>query len=150
MTITGDVLRTPASQLAAAIVLTILNGTALTGYDLLAFAYIRKPLPRAHIVLIVAGTVTSLLKGVDYEEALLLLVLLALLWTRRHFDRRAALFDARFSTAWLAALAGAIGSSVWLGFFAFKHVDYAQQLWWQFELHGDASRFMRASVGSRS
>ena len=98
--------------------------------------------------LIVAGTVTSLLKGVDYEEALLLLVVLALLMrTRRHFDRRAALFDARFTTAWLAALAGAIGSSVWLGFFAFKHVDYAQQLWWQFELHGDASRFMRASVG---
>ena len=49
--IAGDVLRTPASQLAAAIVLTILNYTALTGYDLLAFAYIRKPLPRAHIVL---------------------------------------------------------------------------------------------------
>ena len=46
-----------------------------------------------------------------------------------------------------ATTAGAIGSSVWLGFFAFKHVDYAQQLWWQFELHGDASRFMRASVG---
>ena len=49
--ITGDVLRTPASQLAAAIVLTILNYAALTGYDLLAFAYIRKPLPRARIAL---------------------------------------------------------------------------------------------------
>ena len=49
--IVGEVLRTPASQLAAAIVLTILNYTALTGYDLLAFACIRKPLPRAHILL---------------------------------------------------------------------------------------------------
>ena len=49
--ITGDVLRTPASQLAAAIVLTILNYATLTAYDLLAFAYIRKPLPRARIAL---------------------------------------------------------------------------------------------------
>src|SRR5262245_15753494 len=50
--IIGDVLRTPISQLAAAIVLTILNYLTLTGYDLLAFAYIRKPLPRAHIALV--------------------------------------------------------------------------------------------------
>jgi phosphatidylglycerol lysyltransferase len=48
----GDVLRTPALQLAAAVVLTILNYATLTGYDLLAFAYIRKPLPRRQIVLV--------------------------------------------------------------------------------------------------
>jgi phosphatidylglycerol lysyltransferase len=99
-------------------------------------------------VLIVIGTATSLLKGIDYEEAFVLLVVLALLVrARRHFVRRAAIFDVRFSPTWLAALAGAIGSSLWLGFFAFKHVDYANDLWWQFELHGDASRFLRASVG---
>jgi phosphatidylglycerol lysyltransferase len=98
--------------------------------------------------LIATGIFTSLLKGVDYEEALVLLVVLSLLLgMHRTFDRRAALFDTRFSPAWLAALAGAIGSSIWLGLFAFKHVDYANQLWWQFELHGDAPRFMRASVG---
>jgi len=27
-------------------------------------------------------------------------------------------------------------------------VDYANELWWQFELHGQASRFLRASVGA--
>ena len=37
---------------------------------------------------------------------------------------------------------------MWLGLFAFKHVDYSHQLWWQFELHGEASRFLRASVGA--
>jgi phosphatidylglycerol lysyltransferase len=99
-------------------------------------------------VLIAAGMATSLLKGVDYEESLVLLSVFALLLRmRRTFDRRAALFDTRLSPGWLAAVAGAIGSSVWLGLFAFKHVDYAGQLWWQFELLGDASRFMRASVG---
>ena len=43
---------------------------------------------------------------------------------------------------------GALGASIWLGLFAFKHVDYSQQLWWQFELRGEASRFLRASVGA--
>src|SRR4029079_5066924 len=46
------------------------------------------------------------------------------------------------------AIIGAIGASVWLGFFAFKHVEYSQELWWQFELHGEASRFLRATVGA--
>ena len=36
--ITGDVLRTPIPELAAAIILTIHNYATLTGYDLLAFA----------------------------------------------------------------------------------------------------------------
>ena len=47
-------------------------------------------------------------------------------------------------------LAGALGASIWLGLFAFKHVDYSRELWWQFELQGEASRFLRASVGAAS
>ena len=47
---------------------------------------------------IVVGMAVSLLKGVDYEEAgLLLLVLLVLRRARPAFDRRAAFFDTRFS-----------------------------------------------------
>ena len=98
---------------------------------------------------IVAGMAASLLKGFDYEEAALLLtVLLVLRRARPAFDRRAAFFDTRFSLAWIAALTGALGASVWLGLFAFKHVDYSHELWWQFELQGEASRFLRASVGA--
>ena len=98
---------------------------------------------------IVAGMAASLLKGFDYEEAVLLLLVLLVLWRARPaFDRRAAFFDTRFSAAWIAALAGAIGASVWLGLFAFKHVDYSHELWWQFEVHGEVSRFLRASVGA--
>ena len=98
---------------------------------------------------LVVGMVASLLKGFDYEEAVLLLFTLAILWRARPaFDRRAAFFDARFSIAWMVAVSGALVASVWLGLFAFKHVDYADQLWWQFELEGEASRFMRATVGA--
>jgi len=96
-----------------------------------------------------AGMAASLLKGFDYEEAGLLLLVLAVLWRARPaFDRRAAFFETRFSAPWIAAVAGAIGASVWLGLFAFKHVEYSHQLWWQFELRSDASRFLRASVGA--
>ncbi|MEZ5416136.1 MAG: bifunctional lysylphosphatidylglycerol flippase/synthetase MprF [Vicinamibacterales bacterium] len=94
------------------------------------------------------GVAASLLKGGDYEEATLLAGTLLLLWRARPaFDRRAALLDTRFPAGWVAAVVGAVAASVWLGFFAFKHVDYATDLWWQFELRGDASRFLRASVG---
>ncbi len=99
--------------------------------------------------LLILGVTTSMLKGFDYEEATLLLILLAVLWRARPaFDRRAAFFETRFSPAWVAAVVGAIVTSVWLGLFAFKHVDYSHDLWWQFELQGDASRFLRASVGA--
>ena len=44
--LTSDVLATPPTQLLAALLLTALNYAALTGYDLLAFAYIGNPLSR--------------------------------------------------------------------------------------------------------
>jgi phosphatidylglycerol lysyltransferase len=95
----------------------------------------------------VVGMTTSLLKGFDFEEASLLAVVLVVLWRARPaFDRRAAFFETRFSVGWTTAVAGAVAASLWLGLFAFKHVDYSHDLWWQFELRGEASRFLRASV----
>jgi phosphatidylglycerol lysyltransferase len=100
-------------------------------------------------MLLIVGIPASMLKGFDYEEATLLLLVLLVMWRARPaFDRRAAFFETRFSAPWVAALIGAVGASVWLGLFAFKHVDYSRELWWQFELYGDASRFLRASVGA--
>ena len=101
------------------------------------------------IGVVIGGIVASLLKGADVEEAIALSLVLIVLWRARPaFDRRAAFLDTRFSPAWIVAIAGAIGASVWLGLFAFQHVAYSNELWWQFELHGEASRFLRASVGS--
>ena len=98
---------------------------------------------------IAVGMVTALLKGFDYEEALFLSAVLLLFWRARPaFDRRAAFFDARFSPSWIAAVVGALAASVWLGLFAFQHVEYSNDLWWRFALEGEASRFMRGSVGA--
>src|SRR5678815_1053802 len=46
----ADVAATPVTRLAAAILLTALNYIVLTGYDLIAFACIRKQLSRSKIV----------------------------------------------------------------------------------------------------
>jgi phosphatidylglycerol lysyltransferase len=99
--------------------------------------------------LLAVGTTTSLLKGFDFEEATLLVIVFAILYRARPaFNRRAAFFQTRFSPAWTASVVGALAASIWLGLFAFQHVDYGRELWWQFELQGDASRFLRASVGA--
>ncbi len=101
------------------------------------------------VLAMMAGIAASLLKGADYEEAAILGAILVVLWRARPaFDRRAALFDTRFSPAWLAAVAAALAASFWLGLFAFEHVEYSNELWWQFELHGEASRMLRAFVGA--
>lgn len=101
------------------------------------------------MVAIAVGIAASLLKGVDYEEAAaLVLLLLVLRRARPAFDRRAAIFDTSFSTGWIAAVVCALGASIWLGLFASKHLEYSHDLWWQFELQAEVSRFLRASVGA--
>jgi len=95
------------------------------------------------------GIVALLLKAGDWEEATLLaLLLLVLVPGRRLFERRAALFDTRFSPGWIVAIAAAFGASLWIGVFAYRHVDYSNELWWQVALHADAPRFLRASLGA--
>jgi phosphatidylglycerol lysyltransferase len=100
-------------------------------------------------VAIAAGIVASLLKGVDYEEAIVLGVLFVMLRRARPmFDRKAALFATRFSPAWMAAVLAALAASLWLWLFAFQHVEYSNDLWWQFALHGEASRSLRGAVAA--
>jgi len=101
------------------------------------------------LIMLAVGIVMSLIKGADYEEAIALMVMLAALApTRRHFYRHAPLLQQRLSAGFIAAIVAAIGGSVWMGFFAYKHVEYSSDLWWHFALYGDAPRFLRASVGA--
>ena len=100
-------------------------------------------------IVIAAGIAASLLKGADYEEAIVLGLLFVMLRRARPmFDREAALLATRFSPAWTAAVVAALAASVWLGLFAFQHIEYSSDLWWQFELNGEASRFLRGSVAA--
>jgi phosphatidylglycerol lysyltransferase len=100
------------------------------------------------IGLLVAGIVASMAKGFDYEEAVVLFLILVAIWpTRRHFYRKASLFSQPFNAGWIAAIFIILGGSVWLGFYSYRHVEYADSLWWRFAFSSDASRFLRATVG---
>ncbi|HEY7479532.1 MAG TPA: bifunctional lysylphosphatidylglycerol flippase/synthetase MprF [Gemmatimonadales bacterium] len=100
------------------------------------------------VLALVVGIGASLLKGGDFEEALLLAGLLALVVpARSRFYRRAALLSGRWSAGWLVAVALALGATTWLGFFSYQQVAYRHDLWWQFALDADAPRWLRASVG---
>jgi len=98
--------------------------------------------------LLITGIAASLIKGFDYEEAIALLLILVAIWpTRRHFYRKTSLFSQPFNAAWIAAIFIILGCSVWLGFYSYRHVEYADSLWWRFAFSADASRFFRATVG---
>ena len=93
------------------------------------------------------GAAASLLKGADYEEAVLLaLLLVALVASRPAFDRKADFWAARFSPGWSFGLVAVVSAAVWLGFFAFQHVEYSDELWWRFALNQDAPRALRATM----
>jgi phosphatidylglycerol lysyltransferase len=101
------------------------------------------------LILLGAGSFFSLLKGGDYEEALILFAMLIALWlSRDQFYRQTSLMNQRFTSGWMIAVGGVVACSIWLGFFTHKHMAYSHELWWQFSIHGDAPRFLRASVGA--
>lgn len=101
----------------------------------------------ATLALLGAGATATLVRGFDYHETLALAAVAAALWPARSaFYREAALTGIHLSWQWLIAVAVVIAGSVWLGFFAHRYVEYSNELWWQFELNGDAPRFLRASV----
>lgn len=101
------------------------------------------------LAVLATGVVASLLKGWDYEEALLLLGLFAaLLPCRNRFYRKASLLNEHLSPAWMMAVGLVLVASIGLGFFAHRHTNYSGELWWRFAFRGDAPRFLRASVGA--
>jgi len=125
---------------------------SLTGMGLLILARgLQRRLDAAYVaavILLSFGILTALLKGLDYEEAILLaLMLIALLPERGHFYRKASIFRQRFSWNWTAAVGLVMLCSIWLGIFSYKHVEYRNDLWWRFTFAGDAPRFLRAMVG---
>jgi phosphatidylglycerol lysyltransferase len=100
------------------------------------------------IILLVFGIIFSLLKGFDYEEAIILIIiLLTFLPSYKEFYRKASIITDRLTPVWVVLIAIVISCSIWLGFFSYKHVDYSNKLWWQFVLNGDAPRFLRATSG---
>ncbi len=125
---------------------------SITGLGLLVLARgLQRRLDSAYVLtvaLLMAGIVFSMLKGLDYEETVILLVMLGvILPCRRQFYRKAALLGERFTAPWIVSIIIVLISSVWLGIFSYKHVEYSNDLWWRFAFSDDAPRFLRATTG---
>ncbi|TWT51695.1 Phosphatidylglycerol lysyltransferase [Thalassoglobus neptunius] len=100
------------------------------------------------VCLLTIGIFTSLLKGIDYQEAIvLLLVLLSLVSCRNRFNRPGRLLHERFSFGWFSTITISVLSCLWLGVFIYKNGNIQSDRWWEFAIHGDAPRFLRSCVG---
>ena len=125
---------------------------SLTGIGLILLSYgLFRKMDAAFygaVVLFIFGAIFSLLKGLEIEEAVLLIFLLLLLLPcRKRFTSEASLFSEALSLKWIFTVLTVIWCVEWLGVFAYKHVEYTNQLWWSFSFASDAPRFLRASVG---
>ncbi|HQQ62905.1 MAG TPA: bifunctional lysylphosphatidylglycerol flippase/synthetase MprF [Pseudomonadales bacterium] len=123
---------------------------SMTGVLLLVVARaVRLKLRSAYyitLILLVMGAMASLLKGGDYEEASVLVVMLLLLLpAKKSFYRLSRLDQAGLTTHWILGIIAIVGVATWLGFFSYREVEYSHSLWWKFELHSDASRFLRVT-----
>ena len=125
---------------------------SLAGAALIILAWaIKRRLDAAYPLTIATlgiGIVASLLKGLDWEEAFALtIVLLAVLPSRRAFYRRAAITSEPFTNGWITAVVIVGVVATWLAFFSYRNVDFTSAVWWEFSGRGDAPRSLRAMVG---
>jgi phosphatidylglycerol lysyltransferase len=119
------------------------------GLMLLAHGLYRRVSAAYHLAfwLLLVAIVASLGKGLDYEEAIIAALTLAALHAGKGaFYRRASLLTQSMTPGWIALVVMAVAGSLWLGLFAYRHVDYAHELWWQFALESGAPRFLRATL----
>jgi phosphatidylglycerol lysyltransferase len=101
------------------------------------------------LILLAAGIVFSLIKGLDWEEASALACVFAvMLPCKSAFNRNSRLGLTLVSPKWIAAILGAVAASGWLALFAYQHVEFRAELWWEFVRDSDAARSLRALTGA--
>lgn len=141
----GDLLPLPfieASHFLASIVGLLLLVVAQAAWRRVAAAW------AIALGLLGLGVFFSLAKGFGWEEALLLVAVMACVGaSRERFTREARLMRVGRSAGTWALLLAAVGSFAAIGLFSFKRVEFTDELWWRFAADGDASRFLRAGIG---
>jgi phosphatidylglycerol lysyltransferase len=94
------------------------------------------------------GIPFSLIKGLAVvAPSVLAVLLIGLVTARGQFSRRTSLLSQPMSLGWLIATGCVIAAMVWILFFAFRNVEYARELWWQFEFDAAGPRALRAVLG---
>jgi phosphatidylglycerol lysyltransferase len=126
---------------------------SVTGMGLLVLARgLQRRIDAAYMLTLAflgTGIAMSILKGLDYEEAVILMIILAaMVPCRRFFYRKAALVRSIFTPSWAVAVVLVLLCSTWLVIFSYKHVEYSNDLLWNLTLNGHASRSLRALIGA--
>lgn len=102
----------------------------------------------AAMAFLAAGAVFALARGLDWEEALALALIAAILSLfRQEFDRAGGWTVARPGTGMILATFLALLGALFVGLIVNRNVAYSADLWWRFAWHGDAPRFLRAMLG---
>ncbi|NNE09493.1 MAG: bifunctional lysylphosphatidylglycerol flippase/synthetase MprF, partial [Gemmatimonadetes bacterium] len=102
----------------------------------------------ATVLLLAVGVLTTLLREQFAHTALLALLLLLLLPSRREFYRPTALTAVSWTPGWIALVLTTLLGAAILLLFSFRRLEYSGDLWWRFALSEDAPRSMRAIVGA--
>lgn len=101
----------------------------------------------AALAVLAGAAVFSLLKGLDWEEAVELTAVAVLLAPcKAAFIRRSRLLEP-LRPGWLLVLLAAVVALLWLGFFAYRDVAYTDDLWWRLVTDRQVSGFLRAAGG---
>ncbi len=94
--------------------------------------------------LLVGGAIFTFLKGIDYEEAIVLLAIALLLRRQRsRFHRESYALFSRRSVVWLAGLVGAVIGFAWLGDWVHGDLPLGWKHLSRFGVTLDAPRFAR-------
>lgn len=99
------------------------------------------------LLLLAGGVAASLLKGLDYEEASFLALVMALLYLARgRFYRRAPLLRPRLSAGWWLAITLVVGAALWVAVISHNNAGYADQPWWSLAFDRSVPRGLRATL----
>lgn len=99
--------------------------------------------------LIVMAILISLLKGVAWEMALALFVILIIgLSVHREFPKQNLIVLRLISFRWIAAIIGSFAWIIWMSYFAYQSTPLTMQLWFETGAEANAARSLRALSGA--
>ena len=99
------------------------------------------------VCLLAAGMMVSLTKGLDYEEATVLAIVLGItVIARPAFYRRSFFLHDRPSRLMLTLIVIGVAAMIWITFLANADVPYSTDLWWQVAWESHAPRSIRAGL----
>jgi len=101
------------------------------------------------IVMLVLGMLAALLRGGDYEEAMVLgCTLLVFVPNRRRFTRHSSMFSDRFTPGWLVAMTLVLAATTGLAAYTYHHGNQAGEFWLTFTMDGSVPNVVRAWLGA--